>query len=136
MKAFKKGQAVIHFQCYDRKGTWCFTRAVVKSCGNKKMTLEHAETGAMMGCNFRPDAEKTYEQVWKGETTIRNWGHFTLADMSDEEAIAVCLERGAMTVVDQHAHYDQRETTSEDAGYLAALAKGRAEIHEPRAMKR
>lgn len=136
MKAFTKGQTVIHFADYDRKGTWIYTRAIVKSCGVQKMTLENAETGVMMGRDFEPNADRTYEITFQGVTSIRNNTNFTLADMTDAEAEAVCLAHGALTVIDQQAHYEKCGTTSDHAGYLAAIAKARAEIHEPRALKR
>lgn len=136
MKAFKKNQTVIHFMNGDSKGTWLWTRSIVKSCGAKRMTLEHAETGEMMGCNYRPDAEKTYSREWNGEVIVQNWGHFTLPDMSDEEAVAVCLERGAATLVAENEHYDRCLAGGHGEAYDKVIHQSRAALHEPRAMKR
>lgn len=135
-KEFKKGQAVIHFHTYDGKGTWRFTRAIVVSCGAKKMTLKNAETSAMMGCNFRPDSSRTYTTIWKGQEFVQNYGHFTLADMTDDEAHAVCIEAAKIELVDKNAHYDKCLAGGHGAGYDAAINKERAELHEPRSMKR
>ena len=135
MKAFKKGQTVIHFNSYDRKGTWCFTRAVVKSCGAKKMTLENAETGEMMGCDFAPNADTTYQQTWKGETISVNHTHFTLADMTDEEAHALCLEHARLQILDENTRFDRCISGSNNQLYIDAIERNRAELHEPRSMK-
>lgn len=136
MKAFKKNQVVIHFSNLDGKGTWSFTRAVVKSCGNVKMTLENAETGAMMGTNFRPDAERTYTRTWEGKSVTHNWTHFTLPDMSDAEAHSVCIGAAIIYLADQNAHFDHCLAQGNGAAYDASINKQRAELHEPRSIKR
>lgn len=136
MKAFKKNQVVIHFANLDGKGTWGFTRAVVKSCGNVKMTLENAETGAMMGTNFRPDAERTYTRNWEGKSVTHNWTHFTLADMSDEVAHSICIGAAIIYLADQNAHFDRCLSQGNGAAYDASINKQRAELHEPRSIKR
>jgi len=136
MKAFNKGQAVIHFAYYDRKGTWCFTRAIVKSCGAKKMTLENADTGVMMGNNFEPNADTTYEVTWQGVSSVRAKLSFTLADMPDEEAHATCLKHAALELIDLHEHFDGCIERSTDERYSAAIERSRAELHEPRSLKR
>lgn len=135
-KEFKKGQVVIHFSNYDSKGTWSWTRAVVKSCGNVKMTLENAETGAMMGANFFPDSRRTYIINWKGEEFIKNYAYFTLADMTDAEAHSIAVGAAMIYLADQRKHYAACLAQGNGAGYDAAINKEAAQLHEPRSLKR
>lgn len=136
-KAFKKGQNVIHFADWDRQGTWVFIRAIVKSCGSVRMTLENAETGVMMGNHFQPDAETTLSRTWQGETIIQNRSHFTLADMTDDEAHAICLKHGALTIADEQTHFNGCvERHADNPSYCAVIENKRAALHEPRSLKR
>ena len=136
MKEFKKGQQVVHFASYDRKGTWSFTRATVQSCGEKQMTLVNSETGVMMGRQFRPNSERTYEQNYGGKVIVQNWRDVTMADMTDEEAHAMCLELAAVELEAERQHFARCLATSTSEGYTKAIEKSQAELHEPRSMKR
>ena len=136
-KEFKKDQVVVTFSSVDHKGTWKYTRAVVKSCGAKKMTLINAETGAMMGSNFQPNSARTSVVSYEGKEVVQNLSCFTLADMSDEEAVLVCLEHAALTIADKNASFDECiKSNASNEGYCKNIEENRAELHEPRAIKR
>lgn len=131
---FKKGQTVIHFSSEDYKGTVSFTRALVKSCGKVKMTLENAETGVMMGTNFRPDTSRFVETTYKGKT-IQNWyNDLTMSDMTDDEAVAMCLELAAAELARNLVNLNLKLTS--DAYNHDAVRESIAALHEPRAVKR
>lgn len=134
-KEFKKGQLVINFSSYDGKGTWGWTRAVVKSCGNVKMTLENAETGAMMGNNFRPDSAQSYDVTWKGEVSTNWHNDVTLPDMGDDEATAKCLELAA-AYLERQVAMNNRKLTMPDVYSTEGVKQTLASLHEPRAIKR
>ncbi len=135
-KEFKKGQMVIHFSNWDGKGTWCFTRAVVKSCGNVKMTLQNAETGDMMGTNFFPDTRRTYTSKWNGEEITQNYRYFTTTDMTDDEAHELCIKAAEIFLADERRHYDNCLAQGNGAAYDAAINREIAKLHEPRSLKR
>lgn len=136
-KEFKKDQVVVTFSSHDGKGTWKYSRAVVKSCGAKKMTLIDEATSAMMGSNFKPNSDRTYEVSFEGKTTVKNYTHFTLADMSDEEAVAVCIEAAKTQLLDENNRYDECiKNNAESVHYCKSIEEARAELHEPRAIKR
>lgn len=135
-KEFKKDQVVIHFSSWDRKGTWCFTRAIVGSCGAKQMTLRNAVTGEMMGCHFRPDSKNEYTYVFQGKEGVNYWNDVTKPDMSDEDASALCLEFAAAELIRERAKFEHSIATSDSVGYTKATEKAFSELHEPRSLKR
>ena len=135
-KEFKKGQTVIYFASWDRKGTWYFKRALVKSCGAQQMTLLELSTEKMMGCNFRPNSMSVREYVYQGVAGVSHYSDCTKADMTDEEAHALCLEFAAAELVRERAHIERCIAQSETAGYTKAMEKKLAELHEPRSMQR
>lgn len=75
--AFTKGQVVIQVASVDGKGTFSWSRAIVKSCGKKQMTLCHPVTGAMLGNHFRPE---------HGVDIANGQSYGVVADMTDEQA--------------------------------------------------
>lgn len=77
MNAFIKGQRVNFVKDWDAKGTVTVTPAIVYSCGKVRMVLTHAETGAELGRNFRPQREG-----WSGELVLT----------TDEDAQAIAME--------------------------------------------
>lgn len=133
-KAFKKGQFAIYFISADGKGTFNWTRALVKSCGEKKMTLENAETGDMMGSNFRPDHSQNYEINYKGETHVKWYVDVATPDMDDASAERTALELAAAYLVREKAQLESKigNTVYNQEGVLESLAS----LHEPRAVKR
>lgn len=136
-KEFKKDQVVVTFSSYDGLGTWKYSRAVVKSCGAKKMTLLDEATGVMMGSNFKPNSDRTYEVTFEGKTTVKSYTYFTLADMSDEEAVAVCLEAARIYLLEKNATYDECiKNNASSTHYCKSIEDDRADLHEPRAIKR
>jgi hypothetical protein len=137
MKAFKKGQIVIHFSDWDSKGTWSYTRAVVMSCGVKQMTLVNADTGVMMGRHFHPGADVTWTQVWAGAEITRQRTAITLPDLADEEAHAMALEFAKAHMAHERAEYERLIATHPDnPRYIAAVRKDLAELHAAEAFKR
>lgn len=136
MKEFKKGQPVVHFMSYDRKGTWMFTRAIVQSCGEKQMTLVNRDTAEMMGRNFRPSSARTYTQNYGGRDHTQQYRDVTMADMTVEEAHAMCLELAAVELEHERAHFANCLAQSTSEGYTKAIEKSLSELHEPRSMKR
>lgn len=136
-KEFKKGQKVVVFSSWDGKGTWTYTRAVVKSCGVKQMTLLNAATEEMMGNHFAPNSEKTYSINWQGKVIVKNHTHFTMADMTEDEAISVCLEAAKAYLAEKNEHYDECIARNADKeSYCNSINRDRAELHEPRAVSR
>ena len=133
-KAFKKGQLAIYFMSLDGKGTFIWTRALVKSCGEKKMTLENAETGAMMGSNFRPTHSQSYQTTYQGEVHTSWYSDVTLPDMDDEAAQRTALELAAAYLVRQKAMMESKLTS--DVYNHDAVRESMAALHEPRAEKR
>lgn len=136
MKEFKKGQPVVHFMSYDRKGTWTFTRATVQSCGEKQMTLVNTETGEMMGRNFRPNSVRTYTQNYGGQEHTQQYRDVTMADMTDEQAHKMCLELASVELAAERTHYSNCLARSTSGQYTKAIEKSLSELHEPRSMKR
>lgn len=136
-KEFTKGQVVIRFASLDHKGTWGFTRAIVGSCGAKQMTLSIQATGQLMGRTFEPNSKTTYVNTFQGVTYIRNHTGFTMADMSDEEAHAVCIKHAELQLATERAHFASRIAEhADDAGYVAAIKKLEAQLHEAQSIKR
>jgi len=131
-KEFKKGQAVIHFSNWDSKGTWYFRRAIVKSCGAKQMTLEAVDSGEMMGCNFRPNSDTHYTLTWQGQERTAQHSACTMADMTDEEAHAVCIRMAEGTLAQEREHFANCLKRNAGAGYDNAIKRKQAELHEPR----
>lgn len=129
-KAFKKGQLVTYVASWDNKGTVTFRDAIVHSCGAKQMVLTDAATGKEMGRHFAPVLGSL------DNVSAFNWGG-TFPRMTEEEATAVCLKVGELVVKAEREHIAARriQYASASAGYHAALDKGEAELHEPRAMR-
>lgn len=134
-KEFKKGQVVVCFCNYDSKGTWTWRRALVISCGAKRMHLQDVTTGQNMGADFRPNSSRTYSSTWQGNTVVQNYRHFTLADMSDAEAHQVALEAAAIYLDDQRAHYARCLAQGSGRAYDASIQRNLDALHEPRVIK-
>lgn len=118
-KAFKKGDEVTYIGDWDHKGTVYYRHAVVYSCGKKQMVLTDAVTGEEMGRHFRPVV---------GEITG------TFPRMTDEQAIAKCLEVGARIVAEERTRMERAIALcgyGEDHEYTKAVRKDIAALHEP-----
>lgn len=130
-KAFKKGDLVTIIGNWDSKGTAYFQHAIVHSCGTKRMVLTSEASGEELGRNFLP-VEAT-DVVVTNETVGRS---LTFKRLSDEEATALCLEMGANVIKYETEHFDRCVARSESVHYQAAIERSRAQLHEPRAIKR
>lgn len=143
--SFKKGEQVIHIARYNDKGKFVFQRAVVNSCGKKQMTLSDATTGEMMGRNFCPvEGFVSLHAVCKNvEAGERPAHHFvssgTFKDMSDEDAMAMCLKLSAEWIAYQGVYLKGLQQKNAHlagcaahlAGYVASLQKSIDKLGEP-----
>ncbi|MNE47950.1 hypothetical protein D3C77_13380 [compost metagenome] len=131
-KEFKKGQEVVYFHDWDRKGTWFFRRAVVMSCGAKKMTLAALDGGEMMGRNFRPDSTHLYTVPYQGKQYERQHADCTLPTMSDEEAHAMCIKLAEGTLAQERRHYEMCISGNHGEAYTNSMRRDLALLHEAR----
>lgn len=128
-KAFKKGQQVTFIQSWDNKGTVTYRQAVVHSCGTKQMILIDELTSEEMGRHFRPELGDV------SKVTAFNW-NATFPRMSEEEAIALCLDAGAKVVAAERESIAacRVRNVNAPATYHRALDRDEAALHEPRAV--
>lgn len=121
-KAFTKGDLVTKISDWDRKGTVSFRHAIVYSCGKKRMVLTDAVTGEEIGRNFRPQVEQYGFDV-------------VVPRLTDEQAIEAGLAMGAKIVARELHQMEvaiERSGYTPDHGYVRAMRKGIAALHEPR----
>lgn len=133
-RTFRKGDKVTYIGSWDGMGTFYYTFATVVSCGAKQMTLQNTATGEMMGCNFLPNADRTYNMVWQDETFVRNYSHFTAPDMSVEQAKALCIEAATHYIKSKNDHYDHCLAGGHGDAYDRSIKASRERLHEPRAI--
>lgn len=133
MAAFKKGQLVTVLGTWDGKGTVFYQQAIVYSCGKKQMVLTDEATGEELGARFYNP------RIGDVSEARGNGGHWqgVFPRMSDAEAELLCLEAGALMLIAYNEHFDFRiKQWGSNLQYKASMEKSRAELHEPRAVKR
>lgn len=125
MKAFEKGQQVILINDYDSKGTVTIRKAVVRSCGEKRMTLVDETTGNCLGRDFEP-VEGSLSMVRDGCFVKMAGGTFLRVEDKIAEAMAVKV---AQSIID---YEKARYTKILEGGESQYIQDALARIHEPR----
>jgi hypothetical protein len=119
----KKGDSVVTFSNWDSKGTFVYRAMRVESWGKVRATLRDEATGEMLKHAVGPH----------GRSRI-----FPVADFPTEESrVAKALELAAEANAQEREHYAEciERDGGRSPGYRAAMDKGLAEIHEPRAIE-
>ena len=130
-KAFSKGEAVTLVQNWDSKGTISIRHAVVYSCGTKQMILTDAVTGDEIGRHFKPF-----------RATATDFGDIrvlvaTFPKMSAEDAERVGFILAEKFLGEQRAFYARCIAShGASAGYVQAIEREIALLHEPRVIDR
>ena len=120
---FTKGQEVTIVANYDRKGTVYTKKAVVESCGKKRMTLI-ATDGTMLGRNYDPMQKQ--RSAWVNVLPTR--------DADTVQAFALAL---AQEILDHEvAHFARCLSLDESEAYNAAVRKSQSELHEIRVIEK
>ena len=115
----KKGDLVIRFSNWDRKGTFTFRDMVVESWGKSRATLRDAETGEMLGESLGPEFR----------TLVVPASQFT--GLREDEAHAKKLAEQFLT--EERARLERCiERNADDAAYCDHIRQKIAELHEPR----
>lgn len=130
-KAFTKGDRVTRISDWDGKGTVAIREAIVHSCGVKRLILTDAETGEEIGRNFRAERNDIEDRItrWAGGPAQG----LILLVIPRDEAIVIALESGAAIVASQRAKISRRiEQAAGNKGYIRALDREIADLHEPR----
>jgi hypothetical protein len=116
---FKKGDAVCWISDWDNKGQVRIVRAVVYSCGKKRMVLSDAASGEELGRNYRP-REVQGAHVVCGCVTLEG-------DEAKVEAMA--LELGRQIIAHQHEQYARcLASGGGGAGYQRLIEAERAKL--------
>jgi hypothetical protein len=130
--AFSKGQLVTVIGTWDQKGTAFYRHAIVYSCGYKRMILTDATTGEETGSWRNPKVGDVKDAAGNGG----HW-HGVFPRMSDAEAEALCIEAATLMLVAYNAHYEHRiQQYASDPKFVQVMLKHKAELHEPRFIKR
>lgn len=117
---FKKGDNVIIFRDWDRKGTVYGVKATVFACGKKKMVLNRRDDQlTCLGRNFRPGAA----QLQMGIVT---------SDMSDEAATVIGIEIAEAVIACELIRYINCLVGSRNnPGYNRIISGDIAALHAP-----
>lgn len=131
---FRKGQPVTLFSDWDRKGSVRVANLTVHSCGKKQMILVDESGAKFEGSNFLPSVGQYPSQ------RISETERFHFAEvhprMSDEDAESYALHLGAKFVEKHRADMEELiKGSSGDTGYIQAMRKKIAELHEPRVIR-
>lgn len=138
---FRKGQLVTVFFNFDRNGSVKVVNLVVHSCGKKQMILVDEAGVKFQGHNFYP-TEIQYPVNGMNADLFASAAHVVKPRMTDDEATSFALTLGAQfaqtereTLERTIARYTAREGVNLDRGYLNAMNRKIAEIHEPRVVR-
>jgi hypothetical protein len=122
---FKKGEEIVLFSNWDRKGTFAYYFVTVKSCGLKKLTLELPE-GHLFNRNYDP-------VIAGGKWGEQRTNILFYKSMSKEASHAKGMQLASHCIAyEASVIHEKMNKNSGNSRYCAALEKDLELLHEPR----
>lgn len=125
MKAFEKNELVTYIADWDRKGTFYFQQAIVRSCGAKRLHLVDASNGANMGRNFAPVVAEAYYT-----------NQHTFKYLTNEEAAAKCIELAEAFLIEEKAQLEKQVALDVSEQHTKCMHEQLEELHEAHSCQR